>query len=116
MPLLAPQPLSDEQRSILHALVKQQGDRRGAALFALGYCAGCRVSEVSWLQRAHTHVGPTEEWLHVGGKGSKERDIDLMNKVRQPLYDYLQATGDPTRTYVFTSRRSARLTEEAIHY
>src|SRR2546422_460501 len=116
MPLLTPQPLSDEQRSILRSLVKQQGDHRGAALFALGYWAGCRVSEVSWLQMVHTHVGPTEGWLHLGGKGSKERDIDLMNKVCKPLYDYLQATGDPTRTYVFTSRRSERLTEEAIHY
>src|SRR6266566_9268072 len=29
--------LSPEQRSILHSLVKQAGDRRGAALFALGY-------------------------------------------------------------------------------
>jgi integrase len=34
----------------------------------------------------------------------------------QPLYDYLQAIDDPTRIYVFTSRRSERLTEEAIHY
>ncbi len=116
MPLLAPQPLSDEQRSVLRSLVKQQGDRRGAALFALGYWAGCRVSEVSWLQMAHTHVGPSEGWLQVGHDGRKWRDIDLMNKARQPLYDYLQATDDPTRTYVFTSRRSERLTEEAIHY
>ena len=59
VPLLAPQPLSDEQRSILRSLVTQEGDRRGAALFSLGHWAGCRVSEVSWLQMAHTHVGPT---------------------------------------------------------
>src|SRR5438132_11973262 len=57
LPLLAPRGLSPEQRSILHALVEQERDRRGAALFALGYWAGCRVSEVSWLEMAHTHVG-----------------------------------------------------------
>src|SRR3989454_7149746 len=50
VPQLAPRQLSDEQRSLLRSLVKQAGDRRGAALFALGYWAGCRVSEVSWLQ------------------------------------------------------------------
>jgi site-specific recombinase XerD len=115
VPLLAPQPLSDEQRSILRSLVTQEGDRRGAALFSLGYWAGCRVSEVSWLQMAHTHVGPTEGWLHVGKKGSKGRDINLLNQAREPFYAYLQATGDTARTYVFTSQRSARLTEEGIY-
>ncbi len=115
-PLLTPQPLSEEQRSILHLLVKREGDRRGAALFALGYWAGCRLSEVSWLQMAHTHVGPQEGWLHVGYKASKCRDIDLMNKACEPLYAYLQATHDRERTYVFTSRRSSRLTEEGIYY
>src|SRR5256712_9437562 len=44
LPLLAPHQLSDEQRLILHALVKQAGDPRGAALVALGYWAGWRVS------------------------------------------------------------------------
>src|SRR5712692_5181041 len=116
MPLLAPQPLSDEQRSILRSLVKQEGEQRGAALFALGYWAGCRVSEVSWLQMAHTHVGPTQGWLHVGEQGSKGHDIDLMNAACQPLYAYLQATSDTARTYVFTSQRSGRLTEEGIYY
>src|SRR5436190_17175363 len=49
LPLLAPRQLSQEQRSILHMLVEQDGDQRGEALFALGYWAGCRVSDVSWL-------------------------------------------------------------------
>jgi site-specific recombinase XerD len=43
VPLLAPRQLSQEQRALLRSLVKQAGDRRGAALFALGYWAGCRV-------------------------------------------------------------------------
>ena len=82
VPLLAPPPLSAEQRSILRSLVEQEGDRRGAALFALGYWAGCRVSEVASLQMVHTHIGPKEGWLHVGYKGSKWRDIHLLNKAR----------------------------------
>ena len=116
LPAPAPRELSGEQRSILRSLVEQEGDRRGAALFALGYWAGCRVSEISWLQMVHTHVGPQEGWLHVGYKGSKWRDIHLLDQACKPLYAYLQATGDTERTYVFLSQRSERLTEEAIHY
>ena len=116
VPLPAPAPLSAQQRAVLCALVEQEANRRGAALFALGYWAGCRVSELSWLQMADTHVGPEEAWLHVGNQGSKGRDIDLLNAAREPLYAYLQATGDTARTYVFTSQRSKRLTEEGIYY
>jgi site-specific recombinase XerC len=48
--VLAPRELSEDQRYTLHSLVEQEGDRRGTAIFALGYWAGCRVSDVSWLQ------------------------------------------------------------------
>jgi len=47
---------------------------------------------------------------------NKGRDIELLNKARQPLYTYLQASGDAGRRYVFRSQRSERLTEEGIHY
>ncbi len=36
MQVLAPRQLSEDQRFILRSLVEQEGDRRGAALFALG--------------------------------------------------------------------------------
>ena len=114
--LLAPRQLSEEQRVILRSLVKREGDRRGATLFALGYWAGCRVSDISWLQMAHTHVSPEGGWLNVGNKESKWRDIDLVNEAHTALYAYLQATGDTGCTYVFATRRSERLTEEGIHY
>ena len=110
------QQLSQEQRSILCSLVEQEADLRGAALFALAYWAGCRVSELSWLSVADTHVGSKDGWLHVGTKESKERDITLLNEARQPLYAYLKATRATERTYVFHSQRSERLTEEAIHF
>jgi len=116
LPPLAPHELSPEQCAILRALVEQEGDPRGAALFALGYWAGCRVSEVSWLEMAQTHVGQEGGWLRVGEQGSKGREIDLMHEARQPLYVYLQVSRDPERTYVFPSQRSERLTEEGIYY
>ena len=114
--MLAPRQLSEDQRYILRTLVEQENDRRGATLFALGYWAGCRVSDVSWLQIAHTHVGPKVGWLHIGYKGGKWRNIDLVNEARKPLYEYIRASGDANRTYVFTPQRSERLTEEGIHY
>jgi len=116
-PLLAPRELSPEQRYVLRNLVERADDRRGAALFALGYWAGCRVSDVAWLRMEHAHVGPKIGWLHVGFKGGKGRDIDLVNAARQPLHTYLQRGGrEPDSPFVFTSQRTDRLTEAGIHH
>jgi site-specific recombinase XerD len=113
---LAPRMLEPEQRIALRDLVERAGDLRGEAIFALGYWAGCRVSDVSWLRMEHTHVGPKIGWLHVGYKGGKMRDIDLLNEARRPLYDYLQeGHRDRESPFVFTSQRSEHLSEDGIH-
>jgi site-specific recombinase XerD len=115
--MLAPRMLSDEQRSILRTLVEQADDLRGEALFALGYWAGCRVSDIAHLLMEHTHVGPKIGWLHVGHKGGKFRDIDLLNQTRRPLFEYLHHGGrDAESLYVFTSQRNQQLTEAGIHH
>ena len=115
--MLAPRVLSPDQRFVLRNLVEKADDVRGKALFALGYWAGCRVSDAAYLLMEHTHVGPKIGWLHVGHKGEKFRDIDLLNEARRPLYDYLQHGGrDPESIYVFTSQRSPHLTEDGIHH
>jgi site-specific recombinase XerD len=114
--VLAPRVLSPDQRFVLCQLLEKAGDLRGKAIFALGYWAGCRVSDVAHLLMEHTHVGPKIGWLHVGHKGEKFRDIDLLNEARRPLYDYLQhGRRDPESIYVFTSQRAPRLTEDGIH-
>ncbi len=116
-PLLAPRQLSPDQRYVLRELVEDEDDSRGAALFALGYHAGCRVSDVAWLRTEHAHIGPKIGWLHVGHKGGKARDIDLANEARRPLHDYIRCGGrDPESPYVFTSQRGERLTEAGIHH
>src|SRR6266516_7590166 len=48
-PAAAPRVLTPVQRLVLLNLVKQE-DRRGKALFALGYWAGCRVTDIVDLQ------------------------------------------------------------------
>ena len=115
--LLAPRRLSPDQRYVLKNLVERDGKVRSAALFSLGYWAGCRVSDVSWLTVENCHVGPKVGWLRVGHKGGKVRDIDLLNEVRRPLFEYLGEQGrDPRSPYAFTSQRAPRLTEAGIHH
>jgi site-specific recombinase XerD len=115
--VLAPRILSNGQRLILRILVQQAEDLWGEALFALGYWAGCRVSDVAHLLMNHTHVGPKVGWLHAGYKGGKFRDIDLINQARRPLFEYLQHGGrDPESSYTFTSQRNQQLTEAGIHH
>jgi site-specific recombinase XerD len=125
--LLAPRELSKEQRLVLRNLVERSRDLRGKAMFALGYWAGCRVSDVSYLLMKHIQVGRKIGKLHVGHKGEKYRDIILLNTAREPLYEYLEK-GKRAREshYVFTSQRETipvpdteldgwRLGEAAIH-
>ncbi len=62
-------------------------------------------------------MGPKVGWLHVGYKGGKFRDIDLLNPARRPLFEYLQhGRRDPESPYVFTSQRSERLTKAGVHH
>jgi site-specific recombinase XerD len=135
--LLAPRVLSADQRYALRSVVERDGAPRSAALFALGYWAGCRVSDVSWLRVADTHLTRKAGWLHVGYKGGKTREIDLVNEARRALDQYVAALIDraepqdrgqdwaqrryagsprPPRGYVFASQRQERLTEAGIHH
>lgn len=114
---LAPRILSPDQRFVLRTLIEKEGDLRGKAIFALGYWAGCRVSDIAHVRMEHAHIGPKIGWLHVGHKGEKFRDIDLLNEARRPLYDYLRHGGrDQISPYVFTSQRHVQLTEAGIHH
>jgi len=114
--VLAPRMLSGEQRVILRILVEQADDLRGEALFALGYWAGCRVSDVAHLLIEHTHVGPKIGWLHIGYKRGKFREIDLLNQARRPLFEFEHGGRDPESLYFFTSQRNQQLTEAGIHH
>jgi site-specific recombinase XerD len=112
----SPRTLSPQVRGILHNLVKQD-DLRGQALFALGYWAGCRVIDLTHLLMEHTHVGGKSGWLHLGEQPTKSRGIDLVNEARGPLHAYLQKRArDEPSPYVFTSQRSARLSEAGLHH
>ncbi|MEJ7842919.1 MAG: tyrosine-type recombinase/integrase [Rubrobacter sp.] len=117
MQVLAPRRLSSDQRYVLKNLVEKEGSARSAAIFALGYWAGCRVSDVSWLTVENCHVGPKVGWLKIGHKGGKLRDIDLLNSARRPLFEYLNnERRDPGSPYAFTSQRAPRFSEAGVHH
>jgi site-specific recombinase XerD len=108
--------LSPQERDLLQNLVKQD-DLRGQALFALGYWAGCRVTDITHLLLEQTHVGAKSGWLHMGEPSEKSREIDLVNEARRPLHAYLQKRArDEPSPFVFTSQRSERLTEAGLHH
>jgi site-specific recombinase XerD len=105
------------------------------ALFALGYWAACRVSDVAWLRVADVHLTRKTGWLRVGFKGGQVREIDLAHlahlahpahPARLALAQYLAGSAAvgadthdstaPTRAYVFTSQRRERLTEAGVHH
>jgi site-specific recombinase XerD len=114
---VAPRELSDDQRHILKTLVERQQNLRGEAIFALGYWAGCRVCDVSWLQVEDCHIGSKTGWITVGNKSGKKRDIDLLNKVRKSLYQYLNSEERKKKEsmFVFLSQKSEHLSENGIH-
>src|SRR5699024_8770829 len=90
---------------------------RGKAMFALGYWAGCRVSDVSWLMKNDVHVGPKVGWLRVGFKNNKAREIDLKNQARRPLFDFLvKGKRKKNSHYIFTSERTLQVTAVLIHH
>ncbi len=116
-PLLVPRELSEDQRFILLNVVERTNDERSQALFALGYWAGCRVSDVSWLLMENVHLTSKAGWINIGYKGGKSRELDLLNQARKPLWQY-QHSGqrEADSPYFFTSQRSPRLSEAGIHH
>jgi site-specific recombinase XerD len=134
-----PRGLTGAQRSTLRRLVAQPaspgqeiargrgGDPRGAAMFALGYWAGCSVGEISSLLVSHTHLEAGEGWLQIGGPRGRSREIPLRDEVVEALAKYLgSGRRFQTSAYLFTSQRETvpvpagevdgwRLGEAAIH-
>jgi site-specific recombinase XerD len=96
-PLYAPCVLEPDQRYVLRSLVERDGSPRSAAIFALGYWAGCRVSDIAWLRMEHTHVTRKAGWLHVGHKGVKSGTLicTTMRAIRWPTIFSLGSEAPP---------------------
>ena len=114
---LAPTELTEDQRYVVKTLVEQSGSRRLAAVFALAYWAGMRISEIASLRLDRCEVNRRAGTVTiVEGKGGKTRTLDLHNEARRALYTFLYEgdntepdARDPESAYVFTSQRAAWL-------
>ena len=113
---VAPTELSEQQRFVLKTMVEQHATPRFAAIFALGYWAGLRISEIAKLRLDQCTINQRAGSITlVDAKGGKTRTLDLHNMARRALYDYLYPAApqelerDPESAYVFTSQRAAWL-------
>jgi len=89
---VAPRELSDAQRFVLKNRVEAAQSKRLAAIFALGYWAGLRVSEAAQLQIHHCQLNQRAGVITiVDSKGGKTRTLDLHNAARRALYEYVSA-------------------------
>jgi site-specific recombinase XerD len=116
---VAPTELSEKQRFVLKQFIEQRGSRRFAAIFALGYWAGLRISEIATLRIDQCQVNQRAGSITlIDAKGGKTRTLDLHNMARRALYDYLfpEQSSDQERdqesAYVFTSQRAAWLRQQ----
>lgn len=116
----APRELAPEQRYVLKNRVEAEQSQRQSAIFALGYWAGLRISEVAQLRLKHCHVNQRSGQITISdSEGGKTRTIDLHNEARRALYNYLHMEDytrrdarDPDSAYVFTSQRATWLRQQ----
>jgi site-specific recombinase XerD len=113
---LAPTELSEKQRFVLKQLAEQHTTCRFEAIFALGYWAGLRISEIATLRVDQRQINQRAGSITlIDAKGGKTRTLDLHNMARRALYEYLFPTHpqererDEESVYVFTSQRAAWL-------
>jgi integrase/recombinase XerC len=105
IPKTLPKPLTNEQ--INHAL--QHAKPKAALAISLLYSMGLRISELTHLRLSDME----DNWSRVHGKGSKERDIPMMENITKMVRDYQQH--NPSQEYVFEDK-GEKLSENSLRY
>ena len=68
-------------------------------MFALGYYAGCRASDVCWFRLDQVqHLTKKSGQITVGYKRGQLRTIDLANEARKALRSYLEEERNQVQT------------------
>ena len=105
IPKTLPKPLSHEQ--IMHAL--QYAEPKAALAITLLYSMGLRISELT-----HLRLDDMENnWSRIQGKGSKERDIPLLENITLMVREYQR--NNPSKEYVF-EEKGEKLSENSLRY
>jgi site-specific recombinase XerD len=121
----APRELTPEQRYVLKNRVEAEQSPRQSAIFALGYWAGLRISEVAQLRLEQCSVNQRSGQITIlDSKGGKTRTIDLHNEALTYEIVGSQEVGGKTRTidlhnearralynYLFNEDRSEKFTQ-----
>jgi integrase/recombinase XerD len=89
--------------------------RRDHAWLLLAVQTGLRVSELTGLQREDVHLG-TGAYVHVLGKGRKERCIPLTKHTTAVLQAWLQDPALGEGHMLFPNRRGSRLSNDGLQY
>lgn len=105
IPKTLPKPITNEQ--INHAL--QHAEPLAALAIMLLYTMGLRISELSHLRISDIDNG----WSRVRGKGSKERDIPMLESISMMIQNYLRS--NPSREYIFEDK-GEKLSENSLRY
>jgi integrase/recombinase XerC len=105
IPKTLPKPISHEHivQTLAHA------DPTAALAITLLYTLGLRISELSHLRVENISA----QWCRVTGKGSKERDIPIMEQVYAMICDY--HASHPAREFVFEDK-GEKLSENSLRY
>jgi integrase/recombinase XerC len=95
-PRRLPRPLSAPDAKAVTTTAPREGEARepwvlarDAAVLALCYGAGLRISEALSIRRADAPVGETEA-ITIVGKGGKSRSAPIIKPVRKAVEDYLK--------------------------
>jgi integrase/recombinase XerD len=91
------------------------GGRRDYGLLLTLYNSGARVSEVTTLQREQLCFGPPT-FLHLKGKGRKERTVPLWPHTSQVLHAWFDELGRLGAPMAFPNARGGALSREGVDY
>lgn len=105
IPKTLPKPLTHDQ--IAHAL--QHAEPKEALAITLLYTMGLRISELTHLRLSDIE----NNWSRVHGKGSKERDIPMIESIGEMVRTYQKH--NPSREYVFEDK-GEKLSENSLRY
>lgn len=106
----------EEMEALLKApdLSSRQGRRDHALLLTL-YNSGARISEITGLQRNQVKFGGST-FLHLRGKGRKERTVPLWPKTARTLQAWFRELEDEPQALIFPSIRGTRLSREGANH
>lgn len=122
-------PVKRTDRRLIHPFSREEMDallasadktrwigRRDHALLLTLYNTGARVSEITALCRDQVVFGSSSTFVHLLGKGRKERDIPLWTNTIRVLKAWFRELEGASTLLAFPSARGQRLSRNGIDY